>query len=105
MMMVEDMSGELGPREVATAITELKKMGEQNRNLKKTVKAFLALTILMSCTIQLITIDPNNEPVLFLGLLAFDMALALGFWVTLGRDQESGFGASNEAIKKRRSSF
>jgi len=47
MMMVEDISGELGPREVATAIANLEKKGEQNRNLKKAIASFVALTVFM----------------------------------------------------------
>jgi len=45
MMMVEDISGELEPREVATAITDLEKKGEQNRNRNKTIATFVALTV------------------------------------------------------------
>jgi len=71
MMMVEDISGELGPREVAAAITKLEKKGELNRNLKKTITAFVALTFVMIAAIfassitaarlsQEMTINPEN---------------------------------------------
>lgn len=60
MMMVEDISGELGPKEVATAITNLEKQGEQNRNLKKVIAAFVSLTFLMVAAIFASSIAAAN---------------------------------------------
>jgi len=70
-MLVEDISGELGPREVANAITNLEKKGKQNRNLKKAIATFVVLTLVMIAAVfaasitaarlsQQLTVSPEN---------------------------------------------
>jgi len=71
-MMVVDTSGELGPREIGNAITSLQKKATQNRNLKKTIVAFVvvvvafmigavfAATITAARLSQVMTVNPEN---------------------------------------------
>jgi len=70
-MLVEDISGELGPKEVANAITNLEKKGKQNRNLKRAIATFVALTLFMIAAVfaasitaarlsQQLTVSPNT---------------------------------------------
>lgn len=70
-MMVVDNSGELGPREIGDAITSLQKKATQNRNLKKTIVAFVvvvafmigavfAVTITAARLSQVMTVNPEN---------------------------------------------